>query len=247
MTADQAFHVQLATSPDLMDWTWEVELADLASQPTIAAASDGGYVVAWEQEPDPIHMVIASFATWDDLRAGRVMRRFDVPVTMPACGEGTPSIDAASSERVDLGFHYHGDCERDREASGTNRLDELAGGRPAGTGPGADRPRRGRPHRRPGHDLVPWPRPDAHRGPGDPRRLRAPGARSSTTTRPARPRSSASGRTPAAWPSATRRSSRIEIGGREAILVTLYVFTEGAQGGEDEELLFYRTLPDGTD
>ena len=85
---DEAFHVQLATSGDLFDWTWEVELADLASQPTIAAASDGGYVVAWEQEPDPIHIVIASFATWNDLRAGAVERRFDVPVTMPACGRG---------------------------------------------------------------------------------------------------------------------------------------------------------------
>jgi hypothetical protein len=40
------FHVQLATSPDLMDWTWRVELADQASQPTIAAVSDGGYVLA---------------------------------------------------------------------------------------------------------------------------------------------------------------------------------------------------------
>ena len=94
--ADQTFHVQLATSADLMDWTWQVELADRASQPTIAAASDGGYVVAWEQEPDPIHIVIASFATLGDLHAGVIARRFDVPVTMPACGEGTPSIEAAS-------------------------------------------------------------------------------------------------------------------------------------------------------
>ena len=40
--------------------------------------------------------------------------------------------------------------------------------------------------------------------------------------------------------------SKIEIGGREAILVTLYLFTEGARGEEDQELLFYRTLPGGT-
>ncbi len=115
---DQTFHTHVATSTNLLDWTWEVELADQASQPSIAATSDGGYVVAWEQEPDPIHIVIASFDTWDDLRAGSIARRFDVPVTMPACGEGTPSIDAASRERVDLSFHYHGDCERDRQASG---------------------------------------------------------------------------------------------------------------------------------
>jgi len=36
---------------------------------------------------------------------------------MPASSEGTPSIDSASQERVDLGFRYHGDRERDgREA-----------------------------------------------------------------------------------------------------------------------------------
>ena len=44
----------------------------------------------------------APFDTWDDLRAGSIARRFDVLVTMPAFGKGTPSINAASRERVDL-------------------------------------------------------------------------------------------------------------------------------------------------
>src|SRR5205823_7165676 len=117
--SDEKFHLQLATSANLMDWTWRVELASQASQPSIEAASDGGYVVAWEQEPDPIHIVIESFASWKDLRAGVAKRRFDVPVTMPACGEGTPSIETASSQRVDLTFHYHADCERDLQARGS--------------------------------------------------------------------------------------------------------------------------------
>ena len=117
--ADGRNHVQVATSTDLMNWTWRVELADQAAMPAIASSLDGGYVVAWEQEPDPIHMVIAYFPTWDDVLANSPTKRFEVPITMPACGEGTPSIEAASSERVDIGFHYHGDCERDRQAQGS--------------------------------------------------------------------------------------------------------------------------------
>jgi hypothetical protein len=116
--ATQAFRVNLATSTNLLTWSWQTELATLASQPSIARSSDGGYVVAWEQEPDPIHNVIARYATWDDLLAGREAQRFDVPITTPACGEGTPSILSASSERVDMSFHYHRDCDFDREAAG---------------------------------------------------------------------------------------------------------------------------------
>ena len=45
------FVVSAATSTDLLHWTWQVDLATRASQPTIRLASDGGYVVAWEQKP----------------------------------------------------------------------------------------------------------------------------------------------------------------------------------------------------
>jgi hypothetical protein len=34
----------------------------------------------------------------------------------------------------------------------------------------------------------------------------------------------------------------IRIGGHEALLVTVYLFSEGAQGEEDGPLLYYRTL-----
>ncbi|MFZ5853759.1 MAG: hypothetical protein ACOYXS_04525 [Chloroflexota bacterium] len=37
--------------------------------------------------------------------------------------------------------------------------------------------------------------------------------------------------------------SEVRIDGQDAILVTLYLFTEGSRGGEDEELVFYRRLP----
>ncbi|MEO8461773.1 MAG: hypothetical protein ABI555_01055 [Chloroflexota bacterium] len=47
--AEQNFDSHLAISSDLLNWTWQVKLADFASDPAIAAADDGGYVVAWEQ------------------------------------------------------------------------------------------------------------------------------------------------------------------------------------------------------
>ena len=58
---DLGFQVQVATSDDVLTWTPVATLADAASQPTIAAATDGGYVVAWEQQPDPIHLAIAYY------------------------------------------------------------------------------------------------------------------------------------------------------------------------------------------
>lgn len=238
-------HVELATSVDLVDWTWQVELADMAAMPTIAAASDGGYVVAWEQEPDPIHMVIASFETWDDLRTGQASRRFDVPVTMPACGEGTPSIEAASSQRVDLGFHYHGDCERDRQAGGTTDWTRWqASARPEldraliDLGVGGHIGDRDTVSFR-GHDLMliegqvvlddwsAW-------------RTFLYDARTGTAEE--LPFRTHAGSVSIGNPTV----SLVEIGGRDAVLVTLYLFTEGAQGEEGGPLLFYRTLGDGS-
>jgi hypothetical protein len=36
----------------------------------------------------------------------------------------------------------------------------------------------------------------------------------------------------------------VRVDGHDAILVTPYLFTEGSRGGQDEELIYYRTLPD---
>ncbi len=241
----ETLHVELATSTDLMEWTWQVELAEMAAMPTIAAASDGGYVVAWEQGVDPIHTVVASFATWDDLSTGKVSRRFDVPVTMPACGEGTPSIDAASSTRVDLGFHYHGDCERDREASGTTDWTTWhAVARPERDQALVDLGVAGHIGDRDsisfrGYDLMliegqlildDWSSWRTF--------LYDDETRSAELLR----FQTHAGSTSLGNPTI----SFIEIGGRKAVLVTLYVFTEGSHGEEGGQLLLYRTLPDGT-
>ena len=239
---DQAFHTHVATSTNLLDWTWEVELAKQASMPAISAMSDGGYVVAWEQEPDPIHIVIAAFDTWDDLQAGRIARRFDVPVTMPACGEGTPSIDDASRARVELSFHYHGDCERDRQASGwTDWSTWQAVARPERDQALIDRGIGGHIGDRDtitfrGHELMLL---EGERVPGDVTSWRTFLYDDETGVADQIEFRTHAGSQTFGTPSI----SQVRIGGQDAILVTLYVVTEGSRGGEDEELVFYRVLP----
>ena len=115
---DQEFRLGLSTSDDLLDWTWRADLARKASQPAIATASDGGYVVAWEQEPDN-HLAFAFYATWEDLLTARPSKTFEAEQQLSDCAEGTPNLVSASSTAVDFGFHYFADCDLDREARGT--------------------------------------------------------------------------------------------------------------------------------
>jgi hypothetical protein len=110
--------VNLATSANLMDWTWRVELAQQASMPTIRPASDGGYVVAWEQEPHN-HLAFAHYRSWADLLAGSRAKTFEAPNSLSICAEGTPNLYQASSTFLDVGFHFYDGCELDRQAHGT--------------------------------------------------------------------------------------------------------------------------------
>ncbi|PSL46553.1 hypothetical protein CLV51_103534 [Chitinophaga niastensis] len=114
--------VNLATSADVLNWTWVRELAGSntgsASQPTIAVASDGGFVMAWEQEPKN-HLKFTYFTSWNNLKNGVVSKSYDAPQTLSACAEGTPNIYAASSTRIDVGHHYYANCDVDRQARGT--------------------------------------------------------------------------------------------------------------------------------
>jgi hypothetical protein len=113
-------HVAVATSGDLLNWTFQRELASRASQPTIAAASDGGFVVAWEQEPNN-HLAFRYFRNRADLLAGQPTRSVDAPRTLSACAEGTPNIYAATlspdidHSTIDVGAHYFQNCDRDRQ------------------------------------------------------------------------------------------------------------------------------------
>lgn len=116
--------VNLAVSTDLVNWTWVRELAGSnngqASQPAIAVASDGGFVLAWEQEPNN-HIKVVYFSNWANLQAGIVAKSYDCPRTLSSCAEGTPNLYSASSTRCDIGFHYYSGCTVDRQARGTLR------------------------------------------------------------------------------------------------------------------------------
>jgi hypothetical protein len=241
--ADRRFHVQLATSDDLLTWTWRTELAASASQPTIAAASDGGYVVAWEQGPDPLHVALLYYPTWQRLLSATPERRMDLPVTTPACGEGTPSIEAASSGRVDLGFHYHADCRRDREAEGTTdwsawqtrlrpEVDRAVQAAGAGGNIG-DRDEIAFE----GRDLTLI---EGQLQPDQPATWRTflydPQSAEAELLEVRTRHGSVSVANPTI--------SRVPLGGGEAIVVTLFLFGEGSRDGEGGELIYYRMLQD---
>lgn len=112
------FFVHLATSTDLLHWTWRAQLADHASMPTIKPASDGGYVVAWEQEPLN-HLKFAYYEDWPALLEATPSETFDAPWQLSRCAEGTPNLYRASSTDIEVGFHFFRDCDLDREALGT--------------------------------------------------------------------------------------------------------------------------------
>ncbi|MEN0054982.1 MAG: hypothetical protein AAGC65_15005 [Mucilaginibacter sp.] len=117
-----SFKVNVASSTDLLHWTWIRELAGsnngAASQPTIAATATGGFVMVWEQEPSN-HLKFSYFNSWTDLQNGVVAKTFEAPRTLSTCAEGTPNIYSASSTSVDVGFHYFANCDVDRQARGT--------------------------------------------------------------------------------------------------------------------------------
>jgi hypothetical protein len=236
---DGIFEVHLATSDDLLDWTWRTRLAERASQATIVPATDGGYVVAWEQSPDPIHLALALFESWPDLLAATPARRISAPVTTPGCGEGTPAIDAASSRRVSVTFHYHASCRRDRQAMGATNWKSWR----ASTRPVLDR-------------ALMRAGADGHIGDRDEivfmgnrftviegqLALDVPGSwrtflYDGTSQAAERLRIRTHGGTPNA---ANPTVSRVVIDGRPAILVTVFLFSEGARTGEAGELIYYR-------
>ena len=114
---DGTFDVHLATSPDLMNWTWRTRLAPSASQPTIKAAGSA-YVVVWETDGDN-HLQFAYYDSRTALLNAVASKTFAAPRTLSPCAEGTPNIYNGNSASVDVGFHYYWNCDVDRQAKGT--------------------------------------------------------------------------------------------------------------------------------
>ncbi|MBP3965602.1 hypothetical protein [Paenibacillus lignilyticus] len=114
--------LNLAKSTDLLNWTFIRALAgssgNNATQGAIKAASDGGFVVAWEQEPNN-HLKVAYYSSWSNLQNGIASKTYNCPRQLSSYAEGTPNIYSASSTSVDIGFHYFKNGDVDRQARGT--------------------------------------------------------------------------------------------------------------------------------
>ena len=120
----QTCHV--ATSTDLMQWTHQAVIDQPATQPTIAATGGGGLLTAAEfNDGHGGQLRIRDWPTLEALLAGRPARQFLAARTLSACNEGTPSflqvsLDAGvDASMIELGLHYHRDCQVDRQARGT--------------------------------------------------------------------------------------------------------------------------------
>src|SRR6478672_8363780 len=119
--------VNLATSTDLLTWVFRRTLDAQASQPTIRALPTGGFLTAVEYNnlsgSDGL-LRFRHYANLAALLAGTVNRERTIPRSLSACHEGTPNIYSVSltpdidHSIIDVGFHYHRNCDVDRQARG---------------------------------------------------------------------------------------------------------------------------------
>ncbi|MET8678703.1 hypothetical protein ABZW18_14270 [Streptomyces sp. NPDC004647] len=118
---DGRFHAAVATSQDLLHWHRRHDFGPGSSQPTLAQGPDGGFVLAWEQDPYN-HFAVRHYPGAAALLAGRADRSHDAPRTLSSCSEGTPAISEIRGPRaavVELTGHYRADCGTDRELRAT--------------------------------------------------------------------------------------------------------------------------------
>jgi hypothetical protein len=120
---------KLATSDDLTTWTHQADLDTHASQPTLAALPDGGFLLATERDvPDAQYVsrsniVVRHYASWDALAAGAFDRQADLPRTLAQTAEGTPGLSVTSwngpdDSKIAITFHYLKNISVDRQAAG---------------------------------------------------------------------------------------------------------------------------------
>ena len=135
---------KLATSDDLATWTHRGDLDVNASQPTLAALRDGGFLLAFERDtPDPqyvsrSHLVLRHYADWAALAAGAFDRQVELARSLAPTAEGTPSLDVRSwsgpeASQIAISFHYLKNIDVDRQATGV-----LTNFDPASWAPRAD-------------------------------------------------------------------------------------------------------------
>lgn len=123
------FVTRLATSDDLTTWTHRADLGTHLSQATLEPLPDGGFLLGLERDTPDVqyisksNLVVRHYASWSQLAAGTFDREVDLPRTLAATAEGTPSLEVTSWTDVDtskiaIRFHYLKNIDVDRQASG---------------------------------------------------------------------------------------------------------------------------------
>jgi hypothetical protein len=125
---DGTFTVMVATSDDLLNWRYRAILAGNASQPTIAKLGAKGFVIAYEQpSPRGIGLRFRYYRNLKSILAGRYAREFQAPQTLSRAAQGTPNIYGFSlrqgihNSQIRVGLHYFQDGVVDRQATGMLR------------------------------------------------------------------------------------------------------------------------------
>jgi hypothetical protein len=126
------FEVRVATSRNLFSWTYRRTLDTHASQPTISFSPTNGPLIVEEAHgpgSDNNHLRFRYYTPVSNLLGGITYRVFDAPQTLSACAEGTPNVYSVryatststitSGSTIDVGHHYFANCQTDRQARGT--------------------------------------------------------------------------------------------------------------------------------
>jgi len=104
------FQVRLANSTDLLHWTFVRTIEQSASQPTIAQAPSGGYIVAFEKEGGSSHLQFQYYSNLSRLIIGPADATHDANRTLSSLHEGTPNVYNItikdSTLNACIGFHY---------------------------------------------------------------------------------------------------------------------------------------------
>jgi hypothetical protein len=120
--------VRLSTSTNVTTWTYKATLDPSASQPAIMATSDGGFVTGVEYNSGAGsggQVRVRHYASLSALYAASPDRTYTAARTLSKCNEGTPNIYSVKLSPdidhsvIDVGMHYHNNCDTDRQARGT--------------------------------------------------------------------------------------------------------------------------------
>jgi hypothetical protein len=107
------WEVDVATSDDLLTWTYAATIELEAHSGTIGRRPTGEFVVAYEKDLQSYgaggnYMVVRVYDTLTDLLAADYSTSYNVPRTLATAdnAEGTPHF-YSTAEPLDIGFHYN--------------------------------------------------------------------------------------------------------------------------------------------